>query len=139
MQQAVKRTTKVNIALGALRHLRLAQMRQLHQACVTPAVDCASAVWRNPLKDKTHLRVLGTVQRAALIRILSAFKTATTQPLEVKTYVLPARLRLKKRAYKVVVSLSEVSLWTGVVLLLPQRLNHNLGMSLQPAQEGINQ
>jgi hypothetical protein len=108
-------------------------MRQLHQACVTPAVDCASAVWRNPLKDKTHLRVLGTVQRAALIRILSAFKTTATQPLEVKTYVLPARLRLKKRAYNVVASLSEVSLWTGVALLLPQRLNNDLGMSLQPA------
>ena len=71
--------------------------------------------------------------RAALIRILSAFKTAATQPLEVKTYVLPARLRLKKRAYNVVVSLSEVSLWTGVALLLPQRLNNDLGMSLQPA------
>ena len=85
MQQAVKRASKVNIALGGLRHLRLAQMRQLHQACVTPAVDCASAVWRNPLKDKTHLRVLGTVQRAALIQILSAFKTAATQSLEVKT------------------------------------------------------
>ena len=73
VQQAVKRATKVNIAVGGLRHLRPAQMRQLYQACVTPVVDYASTVWHNPLKDKTHLRVLGTVQRAALIRILSAF------------------------------------------------------------------
>jgi hypothetical protein len=36
VQQAVKRATQVNIALGGLRHLRPEQMRQLYQACVTP-------------------------------------------------------------------------------------------------------
>ena len=34
MQQAVKRATRVNIALGGLRYLRPEQMRQLYQACV---------------------------------------------------------------------------------------------------------
>jgi hypothetical protein len=56
VQQAIKRATKVNIAMGRLRHLRPAQMRQLYQACVSPAVDYASTVWHNPLKDQTHLR-----------------------------------------------------------------------------------
>ena len=105
VQQAVKRATKVNIAVGGLRYLRPAQMRQLYQACVTPVVDYASTVWHNPLKDKTHLRVLGTVQRAALIRILSAFKTTATQTMEVEAYILPTRLRLKKRAQNVITSL----------------------------------
>jgi ribonuclease HI len=105
VQQAVKRATKVNIAVGGLRHLRPAQMRQLYQACVTPVVDYASTVWHNPLRDKTHLRVLGTVQRTALIRTLSAFKTVATATLEVEAYVLPTRLRLKKRAQDVVASL----------------------------------
>jgi hypothetical protein len=80
-------------------------MRQLHQACVTPVVDYTSTVWHNPLQDKTHLQVLGTVQRTALIQTLSAFKTVATATLEVEAYVLPTRLRLKKRAQDVVASL----------------------------------
>ena len=98
VQQVVKRATQVNIALGGLRHLRPEQMRQLYQACVAPIVDYASTVWHNPLKDKTHLRSLRTVQRAALIRILSAFKTVSTTALEVEIHMLPTHLRLKQRA-----------------------------------------
>lgn len=79
VQQAVNRATKVNIALGGLRHLRPEQMRQLYQACVAPVVDYASAVWRNPLKDKTYLKLLQTVQRTALLRVLSAFKIVAPQ------------------------------------------------------------
>ncbi|KAJ6004638.1 hypothetical protein N7540_013007 [Penicillium herquei] len=56
VQQAVKRATKVNIALGGLRHLRPEQMRQLYEACVAPVIDYASTVWHDPLRDKTHLR-----------------------------------------------------------------------------------
>ncbi|EED11872.1 conserved hypothetical protein [Talaromyces stipitatus ATCC 10500] len=95
VQQIVKRATQVNIALGGLRHLCPEQMRQLYQACVIPIVDYASTVWHNPLKDKIHLRTLGTVQRTALIHILSAFKTASTAALEVEAYVLPTNLQLK--------------------------------------------
>lgn len=73
-------------------------MRQLYQACVAPIVDYASTVWHNPLKDKTHLRSLRTVQRTALIRILSAFKTASATALEIESYMLPTHLRLKHRA-----------------------------------------
>lgn len=106
VQQAVKRVTRLNIALGGLRHLRPEQMRQLYQACVAPIVDYASTVWHNPLRDKTHLRTLGTVQRTALIRILSAFKTVSTPALEVETHLLPAHLRLKQRAQIVAARLS---------------------------------
>jgi hypothetical protein len=74
VQQAIKRATKVSIALGGLRHLRPEQMHQLYRACVTPVVDYASTVWHDPLRDKTHLRHLNSVQRISLIRILSAFK-----------------------------------------------------------------
>ncbi|EGD99960.1 hypothetical protein TESG_08624 [Trichophyton tonsurans CBS 112818] len=105
VQQAVKRATKVNVALGGLKHLRPAQTRQLYQACVAPAMDYASTVWHNPLKDKTHLRMLETVQRAALIRALSAFRTVATKTLEVEAHVLPTRLRLKQRAQNVVARL----------------------------------
>ncbi|EED16651.1 zinc knuckle domain protein [Talaromyces stipitatus ATCC 10500] len=81
-----------------VQHLHPEQMRQIYQACVTPIVDYASTVWHNPLKDKIHLRTLGTVQRTTLICILSAFKTASTAALEVEAYVLPTNLRLKQRA-----------------------------------------
>lgn len=105
VQQAVNRATKVNIALAGLRHLRPGQMRQVYQACVTPIMDYASTVWHNPLKDKRHLRVLDTVQRSALIRILSAFRTVATATVEVETYTLPTHLRLKQRAQRVIVNL----------------------------------
>ena len=98
VQQAVKRATQVNIALGGIRHLRPEQMRQLYQACVVPIVDYASTVWHNPLKDKTHLRALGTVQRTALIRVLSAFKTVSTAALEIESFTLPTHLRMKQCA-----------------------------------------
>lgn len=38
------------------------------------------------------------MQRTALIRILSAFKTASTTALEVESHMLPTHLRLKQRA-----------------------------------------
>lgn len=49
-----------------------------------------------------HLRALGTVQRAALLRIISAFKTMVTQTLEVECHILPLHLRLKRRGQAVV-------------------------------------
>lgn len=98
VQQVIKRATKVNIALGGLRQLRPEQMRQLYQACVAPLVDYAATVWHNPLKDKTHLHQLGTIQRNELIRILCAFKTVPTSTMEVEAHVLPTHLRLRHRA-----------------------------------------
>ncbi|EED12009.1 conserved hypothetical protein [Talaromyces stipitatus ATCC 10500] len=58
------------------------------------------------LKDKVHLRTLGTVQRTALIRILSAFKTVSTAALEVESCILPTHLRLKQSAQIVAARLS---------------------------------
>ena len=89
VQQVVKRATKVNIALGGLRQLRPEQMRQVHEACVVPVIDYASTVWHDPLRDKTHLRQPRTVQRTALIRVLSAFRTVATSTLEVEAHVPP--------------------------------------------------
>ncbi|KAL3251112.1 hypothetical protein ABHI18_010818, partial [Aspergillus niger] len=103
---AVQRASKVNIALNGLRHLRPEQMRQLHQACVIPVLDYASTVWHKPLRDKIHLRLLETVQRTALIRILSAFRTVSTAALEVEAHMLPTHLRLKQRAQIVIARFS---------------------------------
>ena len=98
VQQAVQKGTRVVTALGGQRQLRPEQMRQLYEACVTPVVDYASTVWYDPLRDKTHLRHLRTVQRTALIRIISAFRTVATSTLEVEAHVLPTHLRLRHRA-----------------------------------------
>ena len=84
VQQVVKRATQVNIALGGLR-----QLRRLYEAWVTPVLDYASTLWHDPLRDKTHPRHLRTVQRAALIRVLSAFQTVATSTLDVEAHVLP--------------------------------------------------
>jgi ribonuclease HI len=105
VQQTIKRATKTTIALSGLRYLRPEQMRQLYQACVTPVVDYASTVWHDPLRDKTHLRHLNTVQRASLIRILSAFRTVATNTLEIEAYILPTHLRQRHRAQRTIARL----------------------------------
>jgi hypothetical protein len=105
VQQALKRANKVVSAMTGLRHLRPFQMRQLYIAYVAPVIDYASTVWHNPLKDKIHLRTLNTIQREALIRMLSAFKITATQTLEMEAYVPSTRLRLKRRGRDVVASL----------------------------------
>jgi ribonuclease HI len=102
VQQAVKKATTTTLGMSGLRHLRPAQMRQIYQACVLPKLDYASTVWHNPRKDKGHLRVFGTVQRAALLRIISAFRSVATQSLEVECHILPTHLRLKQRGQDVV-------------------------------------
>ncbi|KAF3397636.1 hypothetical protein DPV78_008198 [Talaromyces pinophilus] len=84
VQQAVKRANKVAIAICGLQHLRPAQTRQPYQACGTPVVDYAATVWHSQRKDKSHLHVLRTVQRTALIQILSAFKTVLKSTLEIE-------------------------------------------------------
>jgi len=105
VQKAIQRATRAVSAMSGLRHLRPAQMRQLYQACVAPVVDYASTVWHNPQKDVMHLRALGPVQREALVRTLSAFKTVATQTLEVEAFVPPTRLRLKQRSQNAVTNL----------------------------------
>jgi ribonuclease HI len=129
VQQAIKRATKVAIALAGLRHLRPEQMRHIYQACVTPVVDYASTVWHDPLRDKTHLRHLSTVQRAPLIRILSAFRTVATTTLEVEAHVLPTHLRLRCRAQHTIARLHTLPrkhpIWNA--LLRAQRRRNNIG------------
>jgi ribonuclease HI len=140
VQQAIKRATKVTIALGGLRHLRPEQMRQLYQACVTPVVDYASTVWHDPLRDKTHLRHLDTVQRTSLIRILSAFRTVATKTLEVEAHVLPIHLRLRHRAQSTISRLHALPrdhpIWSA--LSRGQKRRNNVGSSARfPLAEAL--
>ena len=129
VQQAIKRATKVSIALGGLRHLRPEQMRQLYQACVTPVVDYASTVWHDPLRDQTHLRHLNTVQRISLISILSVFRTVSTTSLEVEAHILPTHLRLRHRAQNTIARLHTLPrdhpIWS--TLLRAQKRRNNVG------------
>ena len=98
VQQVVKRATKAALGMGGLKNLRPTQMTQLYRACVVPQLEYASTVWHNPNRDIMHLRSLASVQRTALLKILSAFRTVATQTLEVEAYVPPTGLRLKRRA-----------------------------------------
>jgi ribonuclease HI len=129
IQQAIKRATKVSIAVGGLRHLRPEQMHQLYRACVTPVVDYASTVWHDPLRDKTHLRHLNSVQRISLIRILSAFRTVATTTLEVEAHILPTHLRLRHRAQNTIARLHtlprEHPIWSA--LSRAQKRRNNIG------------
>ncbi|KAK9847031.1 Endonuclease/exonuclease/phosphatase [Penicillium brevicompactum] len=129
VQQAIKRATKVIVALGGLRDLRPEQMRQLYQSCITPVVDYASTVWHDPLRDKTHLRHLNTVQRTSLVRILSAFRTVATATLEVEAHIFPTHLRLRYRAQRTIANLHtlprEHPIWE--TLSRAQKRKNNIG------------
>ncbi|KAI2811923.1 hypothetical protein CBS115989_10964 [Aspergillus niger] len=104
-------------------------MRQLYEACVTPVVQYASTVWHDPLRDKTHLRQLRTVQRTALIRILSAFRTVATSTLDVEAYMLPTHLRLRQRAQTTITQLHTLPRKHPIreVLLRARRRRDNVG------------
>jgi ribonuclease HI len=52
-----------------------------------------------------HLRALNTVQRVAMIRILSSFRTVATQSLEIETHIPPTQLRMKQRGQSMVAGL----------------------------------
>ncbi|KAK9847735.1 Endonuclease/exonuclease/phosphatase [Penicillium brevicompactum] len=130
MQQAIKRTTKVTVALSGLRHLRPDQMQQLYQLCVTPVLDYASTVWHDSLKDKTHLRHLNTVQRTSLVHILSAFRTVATATLEVEAHILPTHLHLRHQAQHTIANLytlpQEHPIWD--TLSRAQKRRNNIGL-----------
>lgn len=133
IQQAIKRATKVSITLGGLQHLWPEQMRQLYQACVTPIVDYASTVWHDPLRDKTHLQHLNTVQRTSLIHILSAFRTVSTTSLEVEAHILPTHLHLDHRAQNTIARLHTLPrdnpIWS--TLLRAQKCRNNVRLYAQ--------
>lgn len=140
VQQAVQKGTRVVTALGGQRQLRPEQMRQLYEACVTPVVDYASTVWYDPLRDKTHLRHLRTVQRTALIRIISAFRTVATSTLEVEAHVLPTHLRLRHRAQTTIARLHTLPRKHPIcdTLLRAQRRRNNIGTSARfPLAEAL--
>jgi len=92
-------------------------------------VDYASTVWHDPLRDKTHLRHVNTVQRAPLIRILSAFKTVATTTLEVEAHILSTNLRLRHRAQQTITRLHTLPrrhpIWSA--LLRAQKRRNNIG------------
>jgi hypothetical protein len=94
-------------------------------------MDYASTVWHNPLKNKIHLRTLDTVQRAALIRILSVFRTTATQSIEVEAYMLPTRLRLKQRVQKTITRLYALPDIHPIhdALARGQRRSRNIGLA----------
>lgn len=80
-------------------------MRQLYEACVAPVIDYALTVWHDPFRDKTHLWHLRTVQRTALSRVLSAFRTVATARLDVEAHIQPIHLRLRHRAQNTITRL----------------------------------
>ena len=64
-----------------------------------------STAWHSPEEDKIHLRALEFVQRAALFKILSAFRTVATQTLEVTAYMTLTSLRLKQDVQNIISNL----------------------------------
>jgi hypothetical protein len=91
--------------MGGLSHLQPTQKRQLYQVCVILRLNYTWMIWHNPDKDRGLLRVIGSLQRVVLLKILSAFETVATQTLEVEVYVTPTCFRPKQGVQNVITKL----------------------------------
>ncbi|KAJ5244732.1 hypothetical protein N7489_004828 [Penicillium chrysogenum] len=99
VQQAVKRATKVNIALEDCDSFAQSKCdnttkRASHRLSTTPRPSGMTHFETRSIYDTS----VCTVQRAALIRVLSAFRTVATTTLDVEAHVLPTHLHLRYRA-----------------------------------------
>jgi ribonuclease HI len=94
-------------------------------------MDYASTVWHNPAKNKWQITALNTVQRPAMIKIISAFRTTATQALEAETFLLLTHLRLAQRAKDVLTKLLTLPRAHPIM----QTLNRAIKSRLYPKHE----
>jgi hypothetical protein len=72
--------------------------RRLLSAVVHSRLLYGAAGWADALKQKRSVEILNRVQRRALIRIVSAYRSVSTEALQVITGVLPVDIQAEGRA-----------------------------------------
>lgn len=74
------------------------RLRHFYRTAVEPIALYCSSVWASSLKAKTTARVLRSLQRAALVLITNASRTAATESLLVLSGMLPLDLQIAGQA-----------------------------------------
>lgn len=74
--------------------------RIIYKAVFLPRVTYAAEVWAQGCKLKKSIGTLGSIQRAPLLAITSAYRTASTNCLSVVAGVLPLDLEIRRVALK---------------------------------------
>lgn len=74
--------------------------RIIYKAVFLPRVTYAAEIWAHGCKLKKSVKILGSIQRAPLIAITSAYRTASTNCLSAVAGVLPLDLEIRRMALK---------------------------------------
>ena len=106
IQQTTARAKQQAIALGTIKGLRPAAMRQLFTSTVTSKVDYAAPIWfKVQEKGGEASRLHKAIQKLGAQAILGAFKTAAGPLLEVEAGLKPPAERLKTKVRQYIIGL----------------------------------
>lgn len=86
------------MALGTLRGLRPAAMRQLYMSTVASKLDYAAPIWFKVQSHSLQMhKTFEAIQKIGSQAILGAYKTAAGTILETEAGLLPTSLRLERK------------------------------------------
>jgi Reverse transcriptase (RNA-dependent DNA polymerase)/Endonuclease-reverse transcriptase len=92
--------SRLRTATSANWGIRQATSRVIYGAVFLPRITYASEIWRNGLKTGRAIRLLGSKQRRALLSITGAYRTVSTDALQVVAGQLPLDLEVEWNAVR---------------------------------------
>ena len=81
--------------------------RQLYLSCIIPISDYGSEIWYN--SQKKYEKLFQNLQNRIIRKILGNFKTTPIQAMEIKSLVLPVKLRLSMKDQKYAILLLKIA------------------------------
>ncbi|KAE9525587.1 hypothetical protein AGLY_014114 [Aphis glycines] len=94
MFNRLRRMTSANWGMGRI------AARIIYKAVFLPRITYAAEIWTHGCQLKKSIKILGRIQRAPLLAITSAYKTASTNCLSAVAGVLPLDLEIRRVALK---------------------------------------
>jgi hypothetical protein len=92
--------SRLRAATSADWGIRQATSRVIYSAVFLPRITYASEIWRKGLKTGRAIRLLGSKQRRALLSMTGAYKTTSTDALQVVAGQLPLDLEVEWNAIR---------------------------------------
>ena len=105
---------------NTVRGLSQRHFRLLYVACVFPILTYGATVWYRPHKQvKTLVRKLEVVQNKAIRMITGAFKTTPIELIQLRSFLPPIEVWLKKLNQQAAIRLHKLPLLSPVIQRLP--------------------
>ena len=116
----------LSMLANTVRGLHQKQIRHLYISCVLPKMLYAAPIWANGKANQ--LKPLAKVQRRALILICAAFRTTSTEALEIEASLPPLHLRIKQLKMQYAIHFNRLPSSSPVL----QRLSNNWRKGKKP-------